>query len=320
MSLVAPKDVADFTQAFPLRPFALRHAFADNPLFTLPRIVDLVRQLPSDQIEYNSGKAAISQDPYAVPTLDLDPAEVVRQIETAGAWMVLKQIEIVPAYKALLEEALMSVARARGHLSLEEAGFEDIRGFLFVSSAESTTPFHADTEDNFFVHIFGEKFFHVYDNRDRSVASEDALEDVVAKHRNLTYDPAFDAKGTTYHLFPGDGVFVPYQWPHWVRTGASHSISLAITWKTKAVRRRNDIFTVNSLLRGFGLPQPAPGRNPALDQVKVAALRTARGVVAPLRRSEGMRRLLRRIALGRNANYYYRGDDKKPAKKTARAS
>jgi len=40
-----------------------------------------------------------------------------------------------------------------------------------------------------------------------------------------------------------------------VRTFDDYSISLAITWKTKEVRRRNDIFIVNSKLRSLGLPQ-----------------------------------------------------------------
>jgi hypothetical protein len=29
----------------------------------------------------------------------------------------------------------------------------------------------------------------------------------------------------------GDGCFVPYLWPHWVRTGESYSISMAMTWE-----------------------------------------------------------------------------------------
>ena len=104
-------------------------------------------------------------------------------------------------------------------------------------------------------------------------------------------------------------MFVPYQWPHWVRTTDSYSISLAITWKTKAVRRRNDLYVFNSFLRSMGLPQAAPDAHPALDALKLAMMRTAKATVSPLRKSEGMRRVLRRLVLGKNANYYY--NDKK---------
>ena len=44
------------------------------------------------------------------------------------------------------------------------AGFKQVEGFLFVSSPNSTTPFHLDSEDNFFVHVHGEKFFTIFDN------------------------------------------------------------------------------------------------------------------------------------------------------------
>lgn len=314
MSMIEQKQEKSFTARFPLETFGIRHGFAENPLFKLPAILELVKKLPRDRIEYNSGKAAVSQSPDATPLVDLDPEEIVRKIETAGAWMVLKGIEAAPEYKALLDEALMSVARARGYKDTGEAGFESIQGFMFVSSPHSTTPFHADAEDNFFIQIHGEKFFHVYDNRDRSIAGEAALEGSIAKHRNLTYDPKFDAKAISYHLFPGDGLFLPYQWPHWVKTAGSYSISMAITWKTAEVRRRNELVVANSMLRSFGLPQPAPGLSPALDALKLVAFRTASAAAAPLRKSEGVRRALRRIVLGKNANYYYRGNK---AKKTA---
>jgi len=316
MSMVQPTDAKAFEQ-FPELPFRIKHELVGNPLLTLPEIVKLVRELPRDQIEYSSGKADIGQDPKKVQAIDLSPEDVVKSIETAGAWMVLKRVDAHAAYRNILEQALLSIAEARGFASLEDAGFEDIQGFLFVSSPNSTTPFHTDAEDNFFVQIHGEKFFHVYDNRDHSIASVEELEASATKHRNIKYDPGFDAKGVAHHLFPGDGVFVPYQWPHWVRTANSHSISLAITWKTKAVRRRNDLYVFNSFLRSMGLPQAAPDRHPALDALKLAMVRTAQATVSPLRKSEGMRRVLRRLVLGKNANYYYNDNKEKKDKAAA---
>ena len=173
---------------FPLKPFAIRHKLSGHPLLMLPRIAQLAAELPRDLIEYNSGKVAISQDPDAIPSVDLDPVEVVKSIETAGAWMVLKRVENSPEYRQLLEDTLLSVARARGFNSLLDAGFEQLEGFLFVSSPNSTTPFHLDSEDNFFVHIHGEKFFTIFDNTDRAIVDDDEIERSMTKHRNLKYD------------------------------------------------------------------------------------------------------------------------------------
>jgi hypothetical protein len=289
---------------FPLRPFAIRHKLAGHPLLTLPRIAQLAAELPRDLIEYNSGKVAISQDPDAIPSVDLDPVEVVKRIETAGAWMVLKRVETSPDYRRLIEDTLLSVARARGFNSLRDAGFEQIEGFLFVSSPNSTTPFHLDSEDNFFVQIHGEKFFTIFDNADRSIVSDAEIEHSMTKHRNLKYDESLAPRGIEFHMFDGDGCFVPYQWPHWVRTADSHSISMAITWKTREVRRVNDLHFFNSMLRGIGMPQKPPGTSPALDTAKLAFYRTVTTAIKPLRSSMAMRRVLRRIALGKRANYY----------------
>jgi len=309
MTATLMAEKADFETNFPHKPFRITHDLVGDARLTLPAILDLVKQMPRDRLEYNSGKAAVSQDPNATPLVDLDPEDVVRQIETAGAWMVLKRIEVVPAYKELLETALQSIATARGFASLKEAGFTDVQGFLFVSSPNSTTPFHLDSEDNLFVQVHGDKQFAVYDNNDRSIASEDQIEHAITKHRNLTYDERFATRGVVNELKPGEGVFVPYIWPHWVRTKDTYSISVAITWKTAEVKRRNDLYVANSMLRDRGFPQKAPGSNPTLDAVKLGFFRTAAGVASPLRQSEGLRRVIRSLVLGKDANYYLR--DKK---------
>lgn len=302
--MIEAAERSSLDRDFPLNPFAIKHQLAGNPLFTLPRIIELLRALPRDQIESNSGQVEIGQDPNKMPLLDMEPDEIVRRLETASAWMVLKRVETDPAYKKVLEDALLAVARQKGHASVREAGFHDIRGFMFVSSPKSTTPFHIDGEDNIFVQIHGEKFFTIFDNRDGSIASPDAVEHCITQHRNLAYDKAFDAKSVCHRLLPGDGVFVPYLWPHWVRTSDSYSVSLAITWKTRDVIRNNDLLVCNSMLRRVGLPQPAPGRYPLLDRAKSGSLAMARSIVEPLRKLEAIRIVLRRIALGRNANYY----------------
>ena len=305
MTATLMADEAAFETLFPRKPFRIEHKLVGDPRLTLPAILDLVKQMPRDRIEYNSGKAEVSQDPTTTPLVDLDPEAVVRQIETAGAWMVLKRIEIVPAYRELLETALQSVATAQGHASLDAAGFTDVQGFLFVSSPGSTTPFHLDSEDNFFVQVHGDKQFAVFDNTDHSIAGEDQIEHAITKHRNLKYDERFLARGVVNELKPGEGVFVPYIWPHWVKTKDTYSISVAITWKTAEVKRRNDLYVANSMLRDRGFPQKAPGANPALDAAKLGVFRVAAAIAAPLRKSEGMRRRIRSLVLGKDANYYY---------------
>src|ERR1700722_18766836 len=107
---VISADNGALRRDFPLKPFAIHHKLSSHPLLTLPRIAQLASELPRDLIEYNSGKVAISQDPDAIPSVDLDPVEVVKSIETAGAWMELKGVENSPEYRALLEDTMPLVA------------------------------------------------------------------------------------------------------------------------------------------------------------------------------------------------------------------
>jgi len=304
--LLTARDPADWRNAFPHRPFATLHALQDHPLLQLPRLVELARTLPGDRIEYNGNQAKHGLAPEKQPMVDLQPAEVVERIETAGAWMVMKRVESDPAYGALLEEILLGVARQRGFDSLEAADFRDIEGYIFVSSANSTTPFHFDAEENLFVQIRGRKFFHIFDNGDRALVSDEALEINPARHRNIDYAESFEERAEIYEMDAGDGMFTPHLWPHWVRTGDGYSISMAVTWKSAPVIRMNKLLAANGLMRNLGLPQAAPGRRPAWDNAKVALYSASRAVIEPLRRSEGMRRALRSLIYGRKANYFYR--------------
>ncbi len=283
------------------RPFQLGHALAGHPLFALPRLVELAQSMPRDRIEYNYGKLAPNTRPEDVPKIDMPAEDVIRRIETANAWMVIKFVETDPEYNELLKDFVEGANLAAGRKPGE---YSDLQGFIFISSANSTTPFHVDAEENILIQIRGDKFVHVFDNNDRKLISEEAMEISPSKHRNQHYDNSFEERAEVFNLKPGDAVHIPYMAPHWVRTGDSYSISMAMTWKTPEVLRLNKVRLMNGTLRRFGMPQKPPGQLPAIDAAKVFAHDAARTVIDPLRKSEALRRLLRGAIYGKNANYY----------------
>lgn len=283
-------------------PFQIRHDLSDHPLFALDRLIQLAQSVDRDRIEYNAGSATIDQRPEDTPKISMAPIEIIRTIEHCNAWMVIKNVETDPDYRRVLEGAIADIAAAAG-ASKEDVS--DIRGFIFVSSAQSTTPFHIDGEDNILLHIRGQKEVHVFHNEDRALVGEEAMEMSPDKHRNQAYREDFEERAEVFHLAPGEGVHIPYLWPHWVSTGNSYSISMAVTWKSARVMRLNKIRFMNGALRRMGLPQAAPGKNRLLDSSKALAYDAATGIVAPLRRSESIRRMLRQAMFGRRANYYY---------------
>ena len=159
--------------SFHRAPFAMRHTLAGHDLFTLPRLVELAKSMPRDRIEYNSGKLEPGVRPEEVPGIAMPAEDVIRRIENADAWLVIKGVERDPAYRALLHEFLTEVSSAAGPATER---FEDLQGFIFVSSAGSVTPFHFDAEENILVQIRGDKYVHIFDNADRSLVPEESLE------------------------------------------------------------------------------------------------------------------------------------------------
>jgi len=291
-------------------PFVLKHGLADHPLFTLERLIELAQSMPRDRIEYNSGKVMPGQRPEDIPSIDMPPAEVIKRIEEANAWMVIKGVELDPDYAAILKNFVDAAQAAAGKKADD---YSDLQGYIFVSSGSSTTPFHVDAEENILIQIRGDKFVHIFENGDRSLVSEEAMEISPSKHRNQHYEPSYEARAQVFAMKEGDAVHLPYLWPHWVHTGGRYSVSMAMTWKTPEVKRLNKIRLMNGTLRHFGLAQKPPGASPAMDCIKVITHDTMRVVIDPLRKSEGIRRLLRGLIYGKKANYYYGKEEKKAA-------
>ncbi len=307
-TIVLNEDVA--RTKFLKEAFTLKHTLADHPLFELSKLVELAKSLPGDRIEYNSGKLAVGVKPEDVPRIDKSAEDVIRAIEHENAWMVIKRVESQPEYRALLEAFVGEANAAAGR---KASDYSDLQGFIFVSSAGATTPFHLDMEENILIQIRGDKFVRTFDNADRSLVSEEQMEISPSKHRNQIYTEAFEQRATMHALKPGDAVHMPYTIPHWVSTGKTYSISMAMTWKTPEVIRMNKLRLVNGTLRRFGMPQNGPGVSPLLDAAKVIAHDAAMLVLNPIRKSEGARRVIRGLIYGKDANYYY---NKKPKAQT----
>ena len=289
--------------------FQTAHNLSSHPLMQLPALVALGQKLDRDQFEYSSGDTGPNQRFEDIKHINLEPVEVMRQIENCGAWMVLKNVESDPEYRKFIEDALDSGARAAGFKSRQDAGMIDEQGFIFVASPHSTTAFHTDNEQNFFVQLHGTKTFHTFANENGEVVSQAEIERHPGDHRNHPYKESFEELATVYDLEPGDGIFLPHVWPHWVKAGDDYSISMAITWKTQAILRLNKLLVVNGVMRSIGIPQSPPGSYPAWDNTKVLAYTCARGLIEPFRRGERSRRFLRGLLFGRKANYYYETGD-----------
>lgn len=261
-------------EPMPKASFRVSHRLADHPLFQLDRLARLAASLPADRVEFN-GPVAPNQDPNLTPSNGMTPEETVRRIEEAKSWMVLKNVESDPEYKALLDACLDQVAEQTGGLM---GGARQRQAFIFVTSPGNVTPFHSDPELNFLLQVRGNKRMSLFDPADRDIVSAENSELYPGKHRNLPYEDGFEAKATHQHIEPGEGIFVPIFAPHWVQNGNEVSVSFSITWHTEESERLVKLSYVNAMLRKFGMPQGEVGASPVWDDLKVAAYNMLRPV------------------------------------------
>jgi hypothetical protein len=259
-------DAETFRAHYPHEPFLIRHCLNDHSLFALPELVELSKRLPEKHIEYNAGNLAVNTDPDKTPRNGLSVEETIRRIEECKSWMVLKYVEQDAQYGELLRRCLDVV---RAHSEAKTPGMCQPEGFIFISSPGSVTPYHMDPEHNFLLQIRGLKAVHLFDPADRSLLSEQELERFYrGAHRNMVFKDEYQQKARTFHMAPGDGVHFPVTAPHWVQNGPEVSVSFSITFRTRALEKRNAVYVFNDGLRRRGLTPTPFGRSPWRDALK----------------------------------------------------
>ena len=259
-----------FTTAFGRAPFAVRHTLTDHPLLTVDAVASLADRLPERRIEQNLGDLPLVVPTGAAPRAALSPGDIARTIDSNGCWMVLKNIETDPAYRELLDRTLDEVAP---YLGRREGGMGRREGFIFLSAPNSVTPVHFDPEHNFLLQVRGTKQMSVGRFDDAASEQRELERYYQGGHRNLDTVPR---DSTQFALTPGDGVYVPVHAPHWVTNGPTVSVSLSITFYTRATDRLARVHVCNGFLRRRGLSPRPPGSNPVIDRTKEALTRAAR--------------------------------------------
>jgi oxalate decarboxylase/phosphoglucose isomerase-like protein (cupin superfamily) len=265
-------ETGAFDAQFGRQPFLVRHRLTQHELFSLQHLIELAQRLPASSVEYNAGDVPVSLDPARTPRTGLSVEETLRRIAECRSWMVLKNVEQDPAYRALLEQCL---AEVEALTQAAAPGMSGKEGFIFVSSPGSVTPYHMDPEENFLLQIRGHKSMSVFDREDRAILSEEEIERFLGgAHRNLAFREEAQAKARVFELTPGLGVHVPVTCPHWVQNGSEVSVSFSITFQTRASMSRAHAHRMNAELRRWGYVPAPVGRSRWLDAAKQLAYRT----------------------------------------------
>ena len=188
--------------------------------------------------------------------------------------LVLKNVEQVPAYGALLLDLLDEI---RDEIEARTGAMLTPQAFIFISSPDAVTPYHFDPEHNILLQITGSKVMTQFPAGDPRFAPDEVHESYHSGGpRELAWDDAFMDGAREFALGPGQAVYVPVMAPHFVRNGPASSISLSITWRSAWSYAESDARGLNHLLRQRGFTPAAPGRWPQSNRAKAFAFRGLR--------------------------------------------
>jgi len=257
-----------FREKFNRRQFVFRHSLSDEPLFQLPRLIELARSTAAtraDDLYYDAGVQDIGQRwgtaPAAFPV-----DQTIDRIENAGAWIVLKRADTDPSYAAVLDRCMLDILEISGRELERKMRRKEV--IVFITSPNRLTTYHIDSENNFLLQLSGKKEINLFRPEDREVTTEQEIERFYSIDTNAaTYKPELQDRAEVLMMEPGTGVHIPVNAPHWLKNGDNISISVSINYHGYDSERAA-IYRTNHWLRRLGLNPKPPFRSSVVDQLK----------------------------------------------------
>src|SRR3546814_420992 len=93
--------LARFQSGYPDAHVKLSHTLHGHSLFTREALARLAERLPIDLVEYNRGDLPLGVWPEDTPENGLSISETIKDIDSNGSWMVLKNVERDRDYASL---------------------------------------------------------------------------------------------------------------------------------------------------------------------------------------------------------------------------
>jgi hypothetical protein len=259
-------DPAVFREHFNRADFLLNHNLSDDPLFSLPALIDLAKSMPREYLTLHTGDVKIDQRFDQIASWGMSTEELLDRIENAGAWIVIQRARLNPDYARIIDRGLDEINELSGGAFPKKMRKRNIE--FFITSPNRVTPYHIDQGCSFLLQIHGRKTFHVFDKFDRELLPEVELERYWTVDRYAAkYRPHLQDRAHSYELTPGVGVHVPVNAPHWVQNADNISVSMSIYffYETSVL---GNVYRTNYLLRKLGMNPVPPGRSRLRDVVK----------------------------------------------------
>jgi hypothetical protein len=269
--------VPNFEEQFNRSSFMFSHNLAGHALFELPRLVELANTL----IQNGPGtiRCQVNKIPVHLKWMDAtlkeqfqeQLPEYIANIEQSESWLLLYSVQRDPEYAALLNQLVDELELLTGEPLRQEMTWLD--AYIFIASPHSITPYHIDHESTFLFQIQGERESNLFDHRDRSVLTEQELENFyIGDLGAANYKEENQHRARVYPLVPGTGVHHPVCAPHWYKNGSRYSVAMGVHFGLRSFDLGARVYQVNHYLRKLGLNPTPPGKVPRLDRLKIQTL------------------------------------------------
>jgi hypothetical protein len=268
---------AEHYQQFNRDSFMFTHHLAGNPLFQIPRLVELAQHL----ISYGPGSihCQISDIPMHLKWKDAPGKgqfqeqipEFIANIEKSDSSLLLYSVQRDPVYQALLDQIVDELTDLTGAPLRQEMTWLD--AYIFIASPRAVTPYHIDHESTFLFQMHGDRQAHLFPCDDRSLLTDQELENFyIGDFDAANFKPEYQSSAKVYSLVPGKGVHHPVCAPHWYQNGDTYSVAMGIHFGLRSFDLQARIYQANHYLRKLRLHPKPPGQSAFRDQLKIQAM------------------------------------------------
>jgi hypothetical protein len=259
-------DHEEFRRCFGSSAFALRHALADDHLFSLPRLAKAAERC-ADRF-FSAGGMTRTDGTFSEMRRKQLVGAAITELDGLSSWAKISSIaDADREYLDIQNSLLLEIQRLSGRPILRDMTWAGMT--VFLASPNIVTPYHIDNELNFLCQIAGEKDVCLFDPHDRELLPDEEIERFYfGDQTGLRYPEHLQVRGRVYRLSPGVAVHHPPLAAHWVKNGPQVSVSVSIAFSTRQIDKRGRIYQVNYCLRRMGLKPRPPGRSSGVDSVK----------------------------------------------------
>jgi hypothetical protein len=253
---------------FDKQPFQFSHNLDSMEIFQMPALLRLANrcmQKREHKSHFESGEPVVDGYFGSKPS-GMTLVEALEHVGEGKNWIILKRIHEDPEYHDALELLITELSEMTATNLRRE--YHDPILTIFITSPNRITPYHLDGEANFLAQVQGRKQIYLYDACDPYILTAEEMERYWTGHLLAPrWHEELSEGQWRFEVSPGEGVFNPATFPHWVKNLNNISISVSINFK----RVRNDEIGANRTnyyMRKMGLHPNKPGRSAVMDKVK----------------------------------------------------